>query len=103
MQVLNNAKMAKKSSAHSESSATSRSAPELAGKPQAETANEEAADSESDSDQGLPPALPVKAPGLALGFKMPALSLGGLGLSTLKKDGESMTQEELADAKQLQE
>lgn len=51
---------------------------------------------ESDSDDGLPPALPPSKPA-GLGFK---LALGGLTLSTLAKDG-GRTAEELADLQHL--
>ena len=39
--------------------------------------------SSSDSDQGLPPPIPKKP----LGFKLPGLAIGGLGISTLKAEG----------------
>ena len=43
------------------------------------------------SDDGLPPVIPV-----ARTFALPKLAIGGLGLSTLAKDGEK-TAEELGD------
>lgn len=49
--------------------------------------------SSSDSDDGLPPPIPKKP----LGFKLPGLAIGGLGISTLKAEGQNMTQEEMAD------
>ena len=52
--------------------------------------------SESDSDEGLPPPIPPKAPGLP-GFALPKLAIGGLGLSTLAKVDGGKTAEELAD------
>ena len=51
---------------------------------------------DSDSDQGLPPPIPTKPPGVA-GFQMPKLSIGGLGLSTLAKGEGGKTAEEIAD------
>ena len=54
-----------------------------------------------DSDEGLPPPLP-KAPAKFGGFKL-GLNLGGLGMSTLKPEGQDMTNEELADLKQLKQ
>ena len=47
--------------------------------------------SESDSDAGLPPPLPVKKP-----MALPNLNIGGLGLSTLAGDG-GKTAEEMGD------
>ena len=44
-----------------------------------------------DSDAGLPPPIPVKKPSA-----MPNLNIGGLGLSTLAKNG-GKTAEELGD------
>ena len=55
-----------------------------------------ASNGDSDSDEGLPPPLPTKPPGLP-GFQMPKLSVGGLGLSTLAKGEGDKTAEELAD------
>jgi len=52
--------------------------------------------SESDSDEGLPPPIPSRAPGLP-GFTLPKLAIGGLGLSTLAKVDGGKTAEELAD------
>ena len=52
---------------------------------------EDEAKSDSDSDLGLPPALPQNPLGAGSGFKMPSLAIGGLGLSTLKMDGQQMT------------
>ena len=43
--------------------------------------------SETDSDAGLPPPIPVKKP-----VALPNLRIGGLGLSTLSKNG-GMTSE----------
>ena len=51
---------------------------------------------DSDSDQGLPPPIPTKPPGIP-GFQMPKLSIGGLGLSTLAKGEEGKTAEQIAD------
>ena len=56
---------------------------------------------ESDSDEGLPPPLPIQ-PAKPGGFKL-GLNLGGLGMSTLKAEGQNMTNEELADLKQLKQ
>ena len=58
--------------------------------------DESSQESESDSDQGLPPPLPKKP----LGFKMPGLAIGGLGISTLAKDG-GKTAEEMGDMQVL--
>jgi hypothetical protein len=52
--------------------------------------------SESDSDEGLPPPIPPRAPGLP-GLALPKLAIGGLGLSTLAKIDGGKTAEELAD------
>jgi hypothetical protein len=58
--------------------------------------DEESEYSDSDSDAGLPPPIPKKP----LGFKMPGLAIGGLGISTLAKDG-GKTAEELGDMQSL--
>ena len=53
-------------------------------------------ESSDSSDAGLPPAIPVSKPkGFSLG-----LSLGGLGLSTVARDGER-TAEQMADMSTL--
>lgn len=51
----------------------------------------------SSSDDGLPPPLPV-----AKTFALPKLAIGGLGLSTVAKDG-GKTAEELGDMQILSE
>ena len=43
-------------------------------------------DSDDDSDAGLPPPMPMNVPKPG-GFALPKLSIGGLGLSTVKKEG----------------
>ena len=48
----------------------------------------------SDSDEGLPPPIPQSKP---MGFK---LAIGGLGLSTIAKEGQK-TAEEIADMQTL--
>lgn len=51
----------------------------------------------SDSDLGLPPALPPPRQSTSKGF-MPSLRIGGLGISTIAKDGDGgKTAEEIAD------
>ena len=55
-----------------------------------------ASNGDSDSDEGLPPALPAKPPGLP-GFQIPKLAIGGLGLPTLAKGEGGKTAEEQAD------
>lgn len=52
-------------------------------------------DSDSDSDAGLPPPIPI-----ARTFAMPKLAIGGLGLSTVAKDG-GKTAEEMGDMQVL--
>jgi hypothetical protein len=54
--------------------------------------------SSDDSDGGLPPPLPSKS--MNMGFK---LAIGGLGLSTVMKEGQIKTNEELGDMKALEE
>ena len=49
---------------------------------------------------GLPPPLPKAPP---LGGGLPKLAIGGLGLSTIKAEGQKMTQEEMADIQQLRD
>ena len=46
--------------------------------------------SSDDSDLGLPPAIPMKAPAIG-GFALPKLAIGGLGLSTVKQNGQDLT------------
>ncbi len=51
---------------------------------------------DSDSDLGLPPAIPCRK-----GFELPKLAIGGLGLSTLAKVDGGKTAEEMADLEVL--
>jgi hypothetical protein len=53
---------------------------------------------ESDSDDGLPPPVPSKP----LGSGIPGLAVGGLGMSTIAKDGQK-TAEEMGDLRVLQQ
>jgi len=48
--------------------------------------------SDSDSDLGLPPPIPVQK-----AFQLPKLAISGLGLSTLAKNAGGKTAEEIAD------
>lgn len=57
----------------------------------------------SDSDMGLPPALPPHMPKPSSGF-VPSLKIGGLGISTLARDGDGgKTAEQLADMQVLRD
>lgn len=67
----------------------------------AQPEEDKAVDDSLDSDDGLP--LPLPPPKLNAGLQMKlGLNLGGLGLSTVAKDG-GKTAEELADLNVLKE
>ena len=57
----------------------------------------------SDSDLGLPPVVPAQQPKSLKGF-VPSLKIGGLGISTIAREGDGgKTAEQIADMQVLRD